>query len=567
MSLPLVYSATGAELPYVYFTGSPLNGHAPLVVQFTNYTNPAAVAALDSPVWLWEFGDGEISSEFSPQHTYMLPGKYSVKCTLMAEGRKSRRKRLKYVGVKPAVDKGLVSWSTYFGGANGSTDTWDTAVDGDGNLVVAGGTYADDLPTTTGAYDKSYNGDYDIFVAKFSAVDGTLMWATYIGDDAYQDAEGLLVLDSGEIIVSGYSRDAFPAPSTTTIGTGFADTGNIVMLSLSADGATINKTLFFGGESGETSWERNRVGLDSVGNFVITGITSSTQFPVTSGAYQTQKAAYNDVFVAKVSSDLDEILWATYLGGAESEMGKSVAIDADEAVYVTGSTYSGDFPTTEGAYDRAHGGDRDGFVTKLTADGSALVYSTLIGGSSRDWLWDIAITDDKEAIVSGFSHSTDLALPPGGYRTRHHGVSDILVCKLSADGSALTAATFLGGKGDDFSVGMAIDGAGNVWLSGGTTSTYFPRTTPTFQSKFQGGAVDCFVSALDSSLGTLVFSTFLGGRGYDLDGHISVDADGNPLVAGITDSPDFPTTAGAPQPDYPGAQSIFVTKFDVQALK
>ncbi|MCC6152958.1 MAG: PKD domain-containing protein [Candidatus Hydrogenedentes bacterium] len=560
-------NAKANPLPDVDFDATPVKGSAPLLVTFNNLTNPDAVAELESPEWSWDFGDGATSNKRNPKHTYTMPGNYTVKCTLSAEGKTKKLKRERYIVVKPVVDANLVAWSTYLGGALGATDTWDTAVDPDGNLIVGGTSAASDLPTTDGAYDETHNGDYDMYVAKFSGEDGSLLWATYIGDDSYEEVEGLLVLNSGEIIVNGYAFGSFTAPNTTSIGTGFSNSGSIVMLSLSSDGSTINKTLFFGGESSDVSWERNRVGVDAAGNYVITGYTYSSQFPVTEDAYQTEKLGTYDAFVAKVSSDLDEIIWATYLGGSGLELGKAVAIDGSDAVYVTGATASPDFPTTDGAYDTVHASNYDGFITKIASDGTDLVYSTFVGGSLRDRFWDIALTETNEAIVAGFSHSTDLVLPPGGYSTKNKGIGDILVCKLNADGSDLTAATLLGGKGDEVSLGMAVDGAGNIWLSGSTNSTKFPLTSPTYQPKYKGGPNDCYVAAFDPSLTSLVFSTYLGGSGDDLDGHISVDTDGNPLVAGITSSTDFPTTAGTPQPDYPGAQSIFVAKIDMENLK
>ena len=554
-------------LPDVDFDATPVKGSAPLLVEFNNLTNPDAVAELDSPEWLWDFGDGLTSNKRNPKHTYNAPGKYTVKCTLSAEGKTRKLKRDRYIVVKPVVDEGLVAWSTYFGGALEATDTWDTAVDADGNLVVGGSSAADDLPTTDGAYDETHNGDYDMYIAKFSGEDGSLLWATYIGGEAYDEVEGLLVLDDGKILVTGNSFGAFSAPGSTSIGTGLSNSYNIVMLSLSSDGTTIDKSLFFGGESSDLTWERNRVALDSEGNYVFTGFTYSSQFPVTIGAYQTVKLGQNDAFVVKISADLDEILWATYLGGASTEIGKAAAVDGDDDVYVTGSTGSLDFPTTEGAYDEMYGGSFDGYVVKLASDGSDLEYSTFIGGSARDRLWDIALTDNAEATVSGFCYSTDLILPAGGYCRKVKGGGAVIVCKLNADGSDLIAGSFFGGKGIEDGLGMAIDGAGNIWLSGTATSTNLPLTSPTFQAKYQGGESDSFVAALNSSLTTLLFSTYLGGSGTDLDGHISVDADGNPLVAGVTNSTDFPTTVDSPQPDYPGAQSIFVTKIDAQGLK
>jgi len=250
---------------------------------------------------------------------------------------------------------------------------------------------------------------------------------------------------------------------------------------------------------------------------------------------------------------IDPVLsYATYLGGSDVDQGTGIAVDGSGYVYVTGDTFSSNFPTVNPEQGTFAGGTQygDAFITKLTPDGSSIVYSTYLGGSADEDVWKIAVDNAGEAIVAGYTASTDFPLANAAQATYGGGPYDGFVSKLSADGSSLVYSTYLGGSGDDEGYGVALDGAGNAYVTGLTSSPDFPTTANAAQGSF-GGYYDAFVTELSPS-GSLVYSTYLGGTGDD-DGYaIAVDAAGNAYVAGATTSADFTVSTNAAQPYFTG---------------
>ncbi len=246
--------------------------------------------------------------------------------------------------------------------------------------------------------------------------------------------------------------------------------------------------------------------------------------------------------------------YSTYLGGSRGyhDVGWAIAVDAYGCAYITGDAESTDFPTTPGAFQTNWPGGGGpsfpvhAFVTKLNATGSALVYSTYLGGSNAERGLGIAVDGSGNAYVAGWTASADFPTTPGALQTILRGYSDVFVTKLNATGSALVYSTFLGGSDSENPTGIAVDGSGNAYVTGTAGSTDFPITPGSFQSIFRGGPGDYFVSKLNATGSALVYSTYLGGSGDDqYSGGIAVDASGNAYVTGWTASSDFPTTAGA----------------------
>ena len=211
------------------------------------------------------------------------------------------------------------------------------------------------------------------------------------------------------------------------------------------------------------------------------------------------------------------LVYSTYLGGAfrntdASDFAADVAVDAAGDAYVTGYTSSSDYSTTFGTYDASHNGNADVFVTKLDAAGSALIYSTFLGGSGDDFGQAIAVDAAGAAYVTGFTYSTDFPTPPGAFDSTHAGSADVFVTKLDAAGATLAYSTFLGGANDDIGRGIAVDAAGDAFVAGYTFSSDFPATAGAYHTIFNGSA-DAFVTKLDSAGATLVYSAVLGGAG------------------------------------------------------
>ena len=303
------------------------------------------------------------------------------------------------------------------------------------------------------------------------------------------------------------------------------------------------------------------IAVDASGKAYVTGETSSLDFP-TMNASQPASAGGGDAFVSKLNAAGSALVYSTYLGGSGSDAGTGIAVDGLGNAYVTGQTRSTTFPTTSGAFQTSFGGGfSNAFVSKLNAGGSALAYSTYLGGSRFDLGSGIAVDASGNAYVTGQAGSTNFPITSGAFQTSLRGSGDAFVSKLSAAGSALVYSTFLGGSGFDLGLGVAVDASGNAYVTGETLSSDFPTTSGALQTSFGGGYSDAFVSKLNAAGSALVYSSYLGGRGGDQGSGIVVDASGDAYVTGLTDSADFPTVDPL-QPRYGGGGNVFVTKLN-----
>jgi hypothetical protein len=262
----------------------------------------------------------------------------------------------------------------------------------------------------------------------------------------------------------------------------------------------------------------------------------------------------------------DMLIYSTYLGGNSLDTGWAIAVDSVGNAYVTGDTYSSNFPTMN-PLQAANGGGNDAFVAKLNSAGSALVYSTYLGGSGIEHGYGIAVDSAGNAYLTGLTSSTDFPIK-NPLQAASGGGSDAFVAKLNSAGSALVYSTYLGGSGDDFGADIAVDSAGSAYVTGSTGSTNFPTTLGAFQPAFGGGYTDAFVAKLNPSGSAFVYSTYLGGSGSENTfghGGIAVDSAGNVYVTHDTTSSNFPTTPGAILTICPhGCQAPepYVTKFN-----
>jgi YVTN family beta-propeller protein len=304
------------------------------------------------------------------------------------------------------------------------------------------------------------------------------------------------------------------------------------------------------------------VAIDNAGYAYITG-RAYTTFPTTPGVFDpTIDGFFNDAFVAKLSPDGSSLVYSTFLGGdSYAESGFAIAIDGAGNAYVTGYTVSTDFPTTPGAFDHDLSGNHDGFVAKLNSNGTALLYSSFLGGNGEDYGYDIALDGSGQAYVTGMTQSTDLATTPGAFESSYNGgFSDGYVVKVAADGSVLTYATYLGGSLDESSDGIVVDSAGSAYVTGYTGSPNFPTTPGAWDTSPPAG--DAFVLKLNPAGSGLLYSTFLGGSGFEGGRAIALDSLGSAYITGRTDSSDFPTTPDAFDTTQTsnGGNDIFVAK-------
>ena len=252
------------------------------------------------------------------------------------------------------------------------------------------------------------------------------------------------------------------------------------------------------------------------------------------------------------------LVYSTYLGGSGEDVGYGVAVDAVANAYVTGYTQSTNFPTTAGVAQTANAGDYDVFVTALNPSGTLPVYSTLLGGSQQDYGVGIAVDNSGNAYVTGYTASSDYPHTSGVLQPGKGSGYDAIVTKLTSFGT-IAYSTFLGGSADNYGLAIAVDAAGNAYITGDTASTDFPKTSDAIQTTVNG-VFNAFVTRLNATGTALGYSTYVGGSGFETGYGIALDLSGGAYVAGYTVSPDFPVTSGSAQATLAGGSDAFVLK-------
>ncbi len=397
----------------------------------------------------------------------------------------------------PLIIDPLLIYSTYLGGTNGDDVGLDIAVDGSYSAYVTGYTYSTNFPTLT-PYQGTLAGSADAFITKLSSA-GSLVYSTYLGGTALDFGYGIAVDTSGNAYVTG-NTTSNPFPTTggafqTTYKGGtdpFFGSGDAFITKLSSNGSALTYSTYLGGTGSDFG---NGIAVDTSNSAYVAGYTTSTDFPM-STAYQGTLAGSVDAFVTKLNSAGSALTYSTYLGGTDSDSGYGIAVDASGNAYVVGQTYSNNFPTL-GPFQATVGGGSDAFITKLSSAGNTLTYSTYLGGSGADYANGIAVDASGSAYVAGYTSS-------GNFPTQHAvqvafaGWSDAFITKLSSAGSALTYSTYLGGSDSDYANGIAIDANGSAYVTGLTYSTNFPMQNP-----FQPNNVDssdAFVTNLSGDI-------------------------------------------------------------------
>jgi Bacterial Ig-like domain (group 3)/FG-GAP-like repeat/FG-GAP repeat/Beta-propeller repeat/NHL repeat len=560
----------------------------------------------------------------------------------------------KYDHSKVLVIDPTLSYATYLGGSTEDAGTA-IAVDAAGSIYVVGFTADADFPVTTGAFQTTNTMDNLVgFVAKLNAAGSALVYATYLGGAANNavvsgtDAYGIAVDKAGSAYICGetYSSD-FPVTTGAfqTQNKGFANGAQNAFISkLSPDGSALSYSTYLGGSGLATSIDDTsffegdsplRMTVDTAGSAYVVGTAFSTDFPTTTGAYQrSNKAAANfasNAFVAKLNPNGSSLVYSTYLGGSGvspgslpiddgeggGERGYGIAVDTAGEAYVTGYTFSADFPVTTNGYQQVNHGTANvaanAFVSKLNAGGTGLVASTYLGGTGRtagengdldvsdngDDGIGVALDASGDAYVIGVTTSTDFPTSKGAYQTTNKAAANlatnVFVSKLNPTLSTLMYSTYLGGSGiasptagdvglGDFGTGIAIDKAGDAYVTGATESRNFPVTSDAFQSGPRSAqTVDSgFFTEVNPSGSALQYSTYLGGSGAGAYGgtdfsffegdffyDIALDGSDNAYLTGYAYSYDFPVTKNGLQTvnnagGGPGGNS-FIAKFGATA--
>jgi hypothetical protein len=470
-----------------------------------------------------------------------------------------------YDNAKQLVIDPLV-YSTFLGG-NGDDDSYCIQIDGLSNVYITGWTNSSNFPTTTGAYDESFNGGIngDIFVSKINPTGTELIFSSFIGgsDDDY----GLsIVFDSNwDLLITGmtYSNN-YPttdgAYDRTHNGDGSQD---VFVTKLNSTGTSLIFSTFIGGNSDDVG---RGIAIDEIENAYITGWTWSTNYPTTTGAYDVIQNGTWDAIVTKINPSGTALVYSTFIGGSEGEGGISIVLDNSGNAYINGHTQSTNYPTTIGVFNEDYnGGDYDVFVTKVNSSGTGLIYSTYIGGAGADIGYAMALDSGCNVYITGYTESNNYPTTNGSFNQIYQGNTDAYVTKLNPNGTGLVYSTYLGGSDNDAGSGISIDSEGNVYIEGGTASNDFPTTVNGYDQTING-EVDFFITKLNPSGSALVYSTYFGGSAWDWGGDLTIDNNNDIFFTGDTKSIDFPKTVGAFDESFNGSVDVIITKLHIESI-
>jgi Beta-propeller repeat len=467
----------------------------------------------------------------------------------------------KYDRDLPLIVDPVLAYSTYLGGS-ADEGIFGIGFDEEGNIYVAGEASSVDFPNKD-AVQKHVGGDYDVFVSKFDPTGARLIYSTYLGGSAFDHAIGVQVDESGNAYIAGITRSTnFPVknawqPTLAGISNGF-------VAKLSPSGSELVFSTYLGGRNFD---QITALALDHHNHVYVAGSTNSMDFPVTSQAFQKicdggahMGFCISDAFVTEFDESGKNVVYSTYLGGMGYDAAAGLAVDDEGQAYVAGQTFSTDFPTKR-AYQSAFSGFGDAFVTKVNAAGSAVLFSTFLGGNNFSSATDIALDRHDDVYVSGITGSTDFPLVRPFQSKNQGGGIDGFLAKLDLQTSQLIYSTYVGGNGFDYPFRLAVNSRGDASLIGFTSSMNFPLLNP-IQSSYRGGTTDAFIFTLDRSGERPRFSTYLGGSRDEFGYAITTGCRDSVWVGGSSSSKDFPTV-DAFQGTYAGGPfDAFLSRID-----
>ena len=433
------------------------------------------------------------------------------------------------------------------------------AVDSLGAAYLTGSTDSFFTFPTINAYQSSGSGSHNplTFVTKFSPSGSTLQYSTYLGGSNYSAGMDLAVDSQGRAWVAGFTA-CTDFPVVTPYQATNAGGNDGFVSRFSSSGSNLEFSTYLGGSNRyDTIYS---IDLDGNNNAYVSGRTGSDDFP-TVNCYQASRGGIDndwDAFVTKFSSSDSFLIYSTYLGGEKSERGNALAVSSNGYVYLTGYTYSRTFPTLN-AYQASYSSNRDAYLCRLSSSGSSLEFSTYLGGPGKDWGKAIVMTETGNTYLTGETDST--AFPTqGAYQAALAGSQDAFITLFSAAGNLLVS-TYLGGAaGENSGTGITVNTSGRVWVTGSTSSPFFPTVNP-YQAGW-GGETDAFLAQFSPGLSILYYSSFLGGASID-EGR-GIASGGNSIyITGVTGSLNFPTrnTYQASRAGSTPNNDIFLSKF------
>jgi hypothetical protein len=413
-------------------------------------------------------------------------------------------------------------------------------------------------------YDVGYDGTIGFTLSGYDPalpliIDPPLVYADFIGGNGLDRPRRIAVDPTGAAYITGHTESGDFPTRPGSFDTMLGGARDAFVSKISADGSMLVYSSFLGGASLDVG---NDIYVDATGSAYVVGETQSSGFPVTVGAFDTTWNSFNDAFITKLNPDGGSLAFSTFLGGGSNDFANAFALDSSANIYVTGYTFSQNFPIRLPAFDTSHNGIQDVFVSKLSANGSTLLNSTFVGSLSNERGEGIAIDAGGNAYVTGITGSTGFPTTVGAFDRSHNGLDDVFLTKLLPDFSGLVYSTLIGSNTVETAKAVAVDATGSAYVVGDCGTGGYPTTPGAFDTTTNGGD-DVFVTKFNPSASALVYSTYIGGTLNDFAGHsVFVDADAIVTLAGYTFSSGFPTTPDAADSSFNGSSDCFVTRLN-----
>jgi hypothetical protein len=373
-------------------------------------------------------------------------------------------------------------YSTFLGGSSDDM-VRALALGPDNSVVIAGNTLSNNFPTTANAYDASYNGLQDAFLARLSANGTSLLYSTYFGGTDNDVATSVAIGAKGNWYLAGYTSSTNFPTSVGGFKTTYGTNSDGFVAKINTDGS-LNYSTYLGGSAADSV---NGLAVDADGNAYATGVTFSTNYPTTSNGLDLTYNGAGDAFVTKISSTGGALVYSTFVGGTNLDNGAAITLDGNRSAHVAGMTASSDFPTSITGYDRGYnGGAADAFIARLNPQGSVLNYSTFVGGNGYDAARAIVLDQVGSVYITGLTTSSAFPTTVEAYDQSYHTGNDVFVTKLHMGDAVLGYSTYLGASGNETGNAIAMRDSDNIYVAGVTSSIGFPTAGIPYDGSYNG---------------------------------------------------------------------------------
>ncbi len=445
----------------------------------------------------------------------------------------------------------VLMWGTYYGGT-GSEDALSTATDNAGNEYLCGYTSSSSAIATSGAYQVTYGGSTDAYLAKFSKT-GTLLWATYYGGSSDDYGRSVATDATGNVYMAGSTSSTTAIATPGAYQTTYLGGDDAFIVKFNSSGV-IQWGTYYGGTNSDYAVD---IALDGSGNAYITGQTMSSSGIATPGTFRSTASGSYDGFLAKFNSS-GALQWGSYYGGNSADYGYGVAVDGSGNVFINGYTASGTTMTTPGAYQTVLNGIYDAYLAKFNASG-AIQWATYFGGNAYDYGYGVTVDGAGNPYITGYTNSTSGLATAGAYQGSNAGGLDAYVAKFDNAG-AIQWATYYGGSADDEGHHIATNTSGDVYFSGMTQSLSGIATPGAYQTTL-GGGIDVLLAKFNNT-GTPQWATYYGGAGNESSHSVAIGDSDNVYIAGYTYSTSAIATPGAYQTTLSSGPDAFLARFN-----